>query len=95
LCGTSGPETRPEARAPRVAPADRPIAEGTALLSRDVTSRCGKFARRDLRKHRGEAPSRTDHEISASFDREAGATGGGWTRFRMPGAYRVFPNKGT
>jgi len=29
----------------------------------------------------------TDHEIRANFDREAGATCGGWARFRMPGAY--------
>jgi hypothetical protein len=29
----------------------------------------------------------TDHEIRADFDREAGATCGGWARFRMPGAY--------
>jgi hypothetical protein len=26
-------------------------------------------------------------DIGASFDREAGATCGGWTRFRKPGAY--------
>ena len=29
----------------------------------------------------------TDHEIRADFDREAGATRGGWARFRKPGAY--------
>jgi hypothetical protein len=31
--------------------------------------------------------SGTDHEIRANFDRVAGATCGGWARFRMPGAY--------
>ena len=29
----------------------------------------------------------TDRGFGASFDREAGATCGGWTRFRKPGAY--------
>jgi hypothetical protein len=29
----------------------------------------------------------TDHEIRTNFDREAGATCGGWARFRMPGAH--------
>ena len=29
----------------------------------------------------------TDHGFGASFDSEAGATCGGWTRFRKPGAY--------
>jgi hypothetical protein len=28
----------------------------------------------------------TDHEIRVDFDREAGATCGGWARFRLPGA---------
>ena len=32
------------------------------------------------------APCGTDHEIRANFDREAGATCGGWAWFRMPGA---------
>ena len=30
----------------------------------------------------------TDHGFGANFDREAGATCGGWTRFRKPGAYK-------
>jgi hypothetical protein len=29
----------------------------------------------------------TDRGFGARFDREAGATCGGWTRFRKPGAY--------
>ena len=33
------------------------------------------------------APIDTDRGFGASFDREAGATCGGWTRFRKPGAY--------
>src|SRR5262249_40988007 len=35
---------------------------------------------------RGSWPPGTDHEIRADFDREAGATCGGWARFRLPGA---------
>src|SRR5204862_1701500 len=39
-------------------------------------------------RHFSAVHPQTDRGFGAGFDREAGATSGGWTRFRKPGAFK-------